>query len=199
MTERAQRRRGSRADSPASSGSATTPSNAEPRDPVRQAKDICLRLLTSRPRTRAELAQALRKREITEDVIEHVLARLSKAGLVDDAAFAEIWVRSRHTYQGLGRRALAAELRRKGVDESATSAALSTVDGEAEEQRARELVRKKLHTSIGKDEQTRIRRLVGMLARKGYPEGLAFRVVREELRAAGDDTDLLDAAEGQVD
>lgn len=161
-------------------------------DPVRQAKDVCLRLLTSRPRTRAELEQALRKREVADPVIEQVLDRLDKAGLIDDAEFAQTWVRSRHNYQGLARRALAVELRRKGVDESATSAALSTLDGAAEEQRARELVRRKLHTSLGKDETTRIRRLVGMLARKGYPEGLAFRIVREELRAEGTDTAQLD-------
>lgn len=195
--ERARHRRA--VSSSASSGAPDTAPAATPSDPIRQAKDICLRLLTSRPRTRAELEQALRKREVEDAVIEQVLARLDVAGLIDDAAFAETWVRSRHNYQGLARRALAAELRRKGVDESATSAALSTVDGAAEERRARELVRRKLHMSIGKDETTRIRRLVGMLARKGYPEGLAFRVVREELRAAGQETELLDSAEGQAE
>lgn len=163
---------------------------------MRQAKDICLRLLAARPRTRVELEQAMRKKEVAEEVIEQVVARLGTAGLIDDAAFAEMWVRSRHTYQGLGRRALAAELRRKGVDDDAAADALSSVDGAVEEQRARDLVRRKLRLSAGKDETTRIRRLVGMLARKGYPEGLAFRVVREELRAAGEDTELLDHTDG---
>ncbi|GDY30346.1 recombination regulator RecX [Gandjariella thermophila] len=163
-----------------------------PDDPVQRAKELCLRLLTARPRTRAELHQALMRRGFGEDVAEQVLGRLDDVGLVDDAAFAEVWVRSRHTHQGLGRRALVAELRRKGVAESVAAEAAATVDDEAEEDRARQLVRRRLRTVGGADEAARVRRLAGMLARKGYPPGLAFRVVRDELRRAGEDTDLLD-------
>lgn len=161
-------------------------------DPVQRAKDICLRQLTVRPRTRSELRQTLLRKEIPEDVADSVLGRLDEVGLIDDAAFAELWVRSRHTYQGLGRRALAMELRRKGVADDVAAEAVATVDADAEEERARELVRKKLRSLSGGDDTARIRRLVGMLARRGYSEGLAFRVVREELRAAGEDSDLLD-------
>ena len=161
-------------------------------DPAQQAKDICLRLLTVRPRTRAELHQALRRKEIPEDVADTVLGRLDEVGLIDDAAFADIWVRSRHTYQGMGRRALAMELRRKGVADEVAAEAVATVDAEAEEERARQLVRKRLRSLTTGDEASRIRKLVGMLARRGYAEGLAFRVVRDELRAAGEETNLLD-------
>ena len=157
-----------------------------------RAREICLRLLTAQPRTRAQLHQALLRAAISEEVAERVLGRFDEIGLIDDAAFAEMWVRSRHTYQGMGRRALSVELRRKGVSDEVAAEAVAAVDDESEEQRARELVRKRLRTLGGVDEQARIRRLVGVLARKGYPQGLAFRVVREELRAAGDDTDLLD-------
>jgi regulatory protein len=101
-------------------------------------------------------------------------------------------VHSGHAYQGLGRRALAAQLRRRGVDESTTSAAVSTVDPTAEERRARELVRRRLPAVAAVDETTAIRRLVGLLARKGYSPGLSYRVVREELREAGRDASLLD-------
>ncbi|MQA09289.1 MAG: regulatory protein RecX [Pseudonocardiaceae bacterium] len=178
-------------------------SEEEPADPIRQAKDVCLRLLTSRPRTRAELHQALLRKGFEEDTAEHVLGRLDKAGLVDDASFAEMWVRSRHTHQGLGRKALAAELRRKGVDDAVTAQAVAEVDSAAEAERARELVRKKLRgmsASSSVDDAAKVRRLVGMLARKGYPEGLAFRVVREELRAAGaESTPLDDAVPGSLD
>ncbi|HEY8374018.1 MAG TPA: recombination regulator RecX [Pseudonocardiaceae bacterium] len=164
----------------------------EPRDPENHARELCLRLLTARPRTRAELAQALRRRGIPEETVDRVLGRFDEVGLVDDAAFAEMWVHSRHTHQGLGRRALAAELRRKGVADDIVSEAVAEVDSEAEEQRARELVRRRLRTLTARDEVTRIRRLVGMLARKGYAEGLAYRVVRDELRQAGADAELLD-------
>jgi regulatory protein len=155
---------------------------------VQRAREICLRLLTTRPRTRAELHQALLRKDIEEDVAEQVLGRLDAVGLVDDAAFAEMWVRSRHTFQGMGRRALAVELRRKGVADAVAADAVAAVDPDAEEERARQLVRKRLRTMTSGDETARIRRLVGMLARKGYAEGMSFRIVRDELRAAGADT-----------
>ncbi|HET9140113.1 regulatory protein RecX [Actinophytocola sp.] len=162
-------------------------------DPVQRAKDICLRLLQFRPRTRAELQQALARKGIDADVADEVLSRLDEVGLIDDKAFAEMWVRSRHTYEGLGRRALAAELRRKGVDESVTSEAVATVDPDSEEARARQLVRKKLRVlPPTTDTATTIRRLAGLLARKGYPESLTFRIIRDELAISGRDTTPLD-------
>lgn len=169
------------------SGDAQRKPPPPPDDPVQHAKDICLRLLTARPRTRIELQQALQRKGVADEVTDQVLNRLDEVGLVDDAAFAEVWVRSRHNVQGLGRRALAMELRRKGVADDSAAEALSTVDSEAEEERARQLVRKRLRVLDGAEEAAKVRKLVGMLARKGYAEGLAFRVVKDELR-----TSLLD-------
>jgi regulatory protein len=165
-----------------------------PADPVSHAREICLNLLTMRPRTRAELRTGLLRRGVAEDVADQVLGRLDEVGLVDDAAFAEQWVRSRHTYQGMARRALSAELRRKGVADELAAEAVSTLDSETEEARARELVRKRMRAMGGVEEVAAIRRLVGMLARKGYPEGMAYRVVRDELRNAGADAESLDGA-----
>nr|WP_223199252.1 regulatory protein RecX [Solihabitans fulvus] len=153
---------------------------------------MCYQQLTARPRTRAELHEALLRKDIAEDVAEQVLGRLNEVGLIDDAAFAEVWVRSRHNHQGLARRALAAELRRKGVADTLAAEAVAAVDDESEEERARQLVRKRMRVLGGVDETTRIRRLVGVLARKGYSEGMAFRVVRDELRNADLDADQLD-------
>ena len=157
--------------------------------PEQRARDTVYRMLAARARSRSELREALLRKEIDEDVADAVLQKFVDAGLVDDAAFAESWVHARHRNQGLGRRALGFELRRKGVDESSVEAALSTVDGDAEEERARELVQRKLRSMGALDSTTRMRRLVGMLARKGYSEGLAFRVVREELENSGLDAD----------
>jgi regulatory protein len=145
-----------------------------------------------RPRTRAELHTALLRRGIEADVADQVLGRLNEVGLVDDAGFAEQWVRSRHTHQGMARRALAAELRRKGVADPLAAEAVAAVDSESEESRARELVRKRLRTLSSADELTMIRRLVTMLARKGYTEGMSYRVVRDELRAIGSDAAAVD-------
>lgn len=154
---------------------------------MHEAKELCLRLLTERPRTRVELAQALTRKGVEPDIAEQVLSRLDEVGLIDDAAFAEVWVRSRHNFQGLSRRALAVELRRKGVADESAAEALATVDSDAEEERARELVRKRLQGLGGADEAAKVRKLVGMLARKGYSQGLAYRVVKDEVR-----TSLLD-------
>lgn len=170
---------------------AATPADTSA-DPVTQAREICLRLLTARPRTRAELHDALLRKGIPADAADAVLGRLDEVGLVDDAGFAEQWVRSRHTHQGMARRALAAELRRRGVADPVAAEAVAAVDSESEESRARELVRKRLSALTTADELTKIRRLVAMLARKGYSEGMSYRVVREELRTAGTDTTLLD-------
>lgn len=135
------------------------------------------------------------RKEISPEVAERVLGRLDEVGLIDDRAFAEMWVRSRHTYQGVGRRALSVELRRRGVDNDTVAEAVAAVDEDAEEERARQLVRKKLPSMRSVDHQAKIRRLVGMLARKGYTQGLAYRVVKDELSTVGDETDLLDSVD----
>lgn len=158
--------------------------------PAAQAQGICLRLLTARPRSRAELADALRRRGVPEEVGEPVLDRLSEVGLIDDAAFAESVVHSAQRHRGLGRRALRTELRRRGVPSEIVDHAVEAVRPEAEEQRARELVQRKLRTSTVRDAGALARKLGAMLARKGYPEGLAWRVVRDELGPDAGPTDV---------
>lgn len=163
-----------------------------PRTPEEQARAICLRLLTGNPRTRKQLEDALRQRGIPEEAAEEVLSRFEDVGLIDDAAFADAWVESRHHGRGLARRALARELRTKGVDSAVIEVAVGRLDSEEEESTARELVDRKLRASRGLDREKRLRRLAGMLARKGYPEGLALRVVKQALEEEGEDPDLLE-------
>ena len=148
-----------------------------------QARNLCLRLLTARARTRSQLAGQLAKRGYPDDVSDRVLDRLAKVGLVDDADFAEQWVSSRRVNAGKGKRALAAELRTKGVDDDVVTAALAGIDAGAERARAEQLVRDKLRREkLGDDDDTKVaRRLVGMLARRGYNQTMAFDVVKDEL------------------
>ncbi|MFB7514421.1 recombination regulator RecX [Streptomyces sp. NPDC056144] len=176
-------------DGPDSSRAEKEPS---PQDPAERARAICLRLLTGSPRTRKQLADALRKREIPDDVAEEVLSRFEDVGLIDDAAFAGAWVESRHHGRGLARRALARELRTKGVEPALVQEAVDQLDSEQEEATARDLVARKLRATRGLERDKRLRRLAGMLARKGYPEGMALRVVRQALEAEGEETDGLD-------
>lgn len=157
-------------------------------DPEQVARAIVLRQLTGQPRSRAELAKALNRRGVADDVIEHVLGRFSEVGLIDDNAFARAWVETRHAGRGLARRALAHELRRRGVGEDDVGEAVDQLSPETEHATARALVLRRLPSTRGADGRTRIRRLVGMLSRKGYPPGLAVRVVREALAdEAGDE------------
>lgn len=191
---RGRRRRGFGA-ADAEDGGSLSSSRAEqgkpPGDPVEQARAICLRLLTGTPRTRKQLADALRKRQIPDDAAEEVLSRFEEVGLINDGAFADAWVESRHHGRGLARRALARELRTKGVDSTLIDEAVSQLDSEQEEATARELVARKLRSTRGLDRDKRLRRLAGMLARKGYSEGMALRVVRQALEEEGEDTEFL--------
>jgi regulatory protein len=157
------------------------------------ARVICLRLLTSGPRTRAQLATALRKRRIPDEVAESVLGRFAEVGLIDDAAFARAWVESRHHGRGLARKALAAELRQRGVADGEVRSAVGLLGPQDEVAAAQRLVAKRVAASRGKPMPVRARQLMGMLARKGYPAGISAQVVRKALeqdQADGDSTDL---------
>ena len=156
------------------------PSISEP-SREEQARALCLRLLTARARTRAELAGQLAKRGYPDDVSTRVLDRLAGAGLVDDAEFAEQWVHSRRANAGKGKRALAAELHTKGVDNDVITSVLGGINPAAERGRAEELVRKKLRRENLSDELRVSRRLVAMLARRGFTQSMAYDVVSVEL------------------
>jgi regulatory protein len=151
------------------------------------ARKILLDALTGQARSRKELRAKLASKDVPAELAERLLDRFAEVGLVDDDAFARSWVESRQRSRGLARRALAHELRRKGVDDETARGALDDLPPEREEEAARQLVRKRLRSLGGLDHAVATRRLAGMLARKGYPPGLAFAVVREELAGVGVD------------
>ncbi len=131
-----------------------------------------------------------------------MLGRFTEVGLIDDATFANAWVESRHHGRGLGRRALAAELNQRGVERDEIQAAVAKLSPETELATARALVERRLAGTASLPAQVRLRRLVGMLARKGYPAGLAYRVVRDALEQdsenrAGDGLDAADLDEDE--
>ena len=161
---------------------------ASRRDPESVARKILLDQLTGRARSRAELAKKLAQRDVPDDIATRLLNRFTEVGLIDDAAFARDWVEQRRSGRGLARRALAVELRRKGIDDETASAALDHAaadDPDAEFEAARMLVRRKLRSVAGVEHHKAVQRLVGMLARKGHSPTVAYRVVREELEAVG--------------
>lgn len=166
-------------------------------DPDSVARTIVLNKLTTRARSRSELADALREREVPDDVAARVLDRFTELGLVDDAAFARAWVESRQATRALSRRALSSELYRKGVDSEIVAETLADVDDDSEYAAARQLVLKKLRSTRTVDEKARWRQLVGLLARRGYSSALAMRVVADALRddGVGPDVDSMAAPE----
>ncbi|MCL2422616.1 MAG: recombination regulator RecX [Micrococcales bacterium] len=152
-------------------------------DPEQVARTIALRLLNTAPRSRSELAQAMARKGVPDDVAVRVLDRFAEVGLIDDDAYAQALVRTRHAERGQTGQALRAELRRRGLDDDTVAEALAQVTPEDEEATARRLVARKLASTSGLDTEVRVRRTLAFLGRKGYPAGLAHRLVREELSA----------------
>ena len=150
-------------------------------DAEQVARAILLDALAGRARSRAELAERLARRKVPTDLAERILDRFTEVGLIDDAAFARLWIEQRVASRGLARRALAVELRRKGVDDEIVREALAERDNEGERAVAVDLVRRKLRSMSRLERDARVRRLVGMLGRKGYSPGVAHSVVREVL------------------
>jgi regulatory protein len=160
-----------------------------PGDPAAVARSICLRLLTGAARPRAALETALRQRGIPDDVAAGVLDRLTEVGLIDDRAYAEAFVAAKHRDRALGSSALRTELRRKGVDDVTVDAAVRTVDSDAELARAKALIERRVDSAMGNGPVAARRRLVGLLARRGYSAEVSARVVDEALAAYGAEQD----------
>lgn len=149
-----------------------------------KARDIVLRQLSMMPRPRAVLAGKLKAKEIPDHVAEAVLDRYTELGLIDDQAYAELYVTAKHRDRGLGRYGLEAELRRQGVAEDDLRDAVTSIDTDAERRRATELIGKRLASALAAGPEAARRRLLGQLSRRGYPSSLAVSVVDEALDAA---------------
>jgi regulatory protein len=165
-----------------------------PADPEGVARTICLRLLERRARSRAELAEALRKRGVPDGPAGRVLDRFAEVGLIDDDALAATLAMAQHREHGLARRAVAAKLRRRGLDDQTVASALEPIDRTSERAAAQRLVARKARSLAGLPPQVQVRRLVGLLGRRGYPPGLAFEVARAAV-GGGDQVDAVGADE----
>ncbi|AKK11299.1 regulatory protein RecX [Corynebacterium uterequi] len=145
-----------------------------------------LGLLNHRRRSRAELRQRLIDAEFPEALVTEVIDDLERVGLIDDADFAAEWVRQRRSRRGKSTRVLEQELRAKGVDASVRAEALANVSDADEAATAEALARKKARTitSVPGDyaeRQRALRRIVGVLARRGFGEGLSLRIAQQAL------------------
>lgn len=143
------------------------------------AKEVLLRRLSHAPRTRKELAKDLKDKDISDEVANVALDRFEEVGLINDQALASSYVSSQHERKGLGKNALRQQLRAKGVSDDVALAAISQISDDQEFQAAFALACKKIRSLQRDDAKTQLRKIVGVLARKGYSSNLAFRVAKE--------------------
>lgn len=154
---------------------------SESADPEAVGRAILLRQLTLGPRTRAQLAQAMTRRNVPPEVAEPLLERFTEVGLIDDAAFAELLIRSEAAAGGLSRRRVAQRLRQKGVPGEVVDAAVGGIDPQQEYEAARELAQRRLRRMAGLDAPIARRRMAGLLARRGYSPEIVHQVLRHVL------------------
>ncbi|HCE60973.1 MAG TPA: recombination regulator RecX [Janibacter terrae] len=150
-------------------------------DPAERARGICLRLLTGSARTRKQLGDALRAKEIPDEVAEEVLSRFEEVGLIDDAAFAATLTTSRSRFSGRGKMRIRQELRQKGIDPETAEEALAEVSADDELEAARAVAAKRARSLEGLERVVAQRRLAGVLARRGFSPGVVMQVVQETL------------------
>lgn len=143
------------------------------------AKQVLLRRLSNAPRTRKELAQDLKKKKIEEDIAQIALDRFEELGLINDQTFSENYVSTTHERRKLGKKALKQQLRTKGVSEEIANQAISQITEDDEFKAALALALKKIRSIQKDDPQSQIRKIVGLLARKGYSSTLSFQVAKE--------------------
>ena len=123
------------------------------------------------------------KGKYPKDIIDEMLQKCIDNNWVNDTRYAESFTRSKKEYSKLGKNAIKRELMLKGVDSETAAEAVSDIDSESEREAAMELVLKQLPKTVNLEKQKRINRILGMLARKGYPSDIAFSVIREALDA----------------
>jgi regulatory protein len=153
-----------------------------PADPAERAREIALRSLTQGPRSCAQLREKLLSKEVDPELADHLIVRYVEVGLLDDTALAAQIARTRHHERGLAPRAIRMELQRKGFSSADIEAALEPIDDSIDD-RARALARKRWDALSGVAPEVRSRRVVGLLARKGYAPSQAFEVVKDWERA----------------
>ena len=167
---------------------------AEEADPYTRAKTIVYNQLAYSAKTRGQLRKKLQAEGFDAELIEPLLDKFEAAKLIDDAEYAQTFVAQKSRTKKLSRAALRRELAERGVRGEEAENALAQRTDEQEREDAAELVRKKLRPGMDlsdRAEKDRVtRRLLGMLARRGYSSSVSMSVIREELAAYGAEDEL---------
>ena len=167
---------------------------AEETDPYTRAKTIVYNQLAYSAKTRGQLRKKLQAEGFDAELIEPLLDKFEAAKLIDDAEYAQTFVAQKSRTKKLSRAALRRELAERGVHGEEAENALAQRTDEQEREDAAELVRKKLRPGMDLSDRTKkdrvTRRLLGMLARRGYSSSVSMSVIREELAAYGAEDEL---------
>lgn len=148
-----------------------------------RARLYLLKLFKHRPRSRYEVLSRLRQKGFSRPVVEITIQKAESAGLIDDARFAKLWIEDRLARRPTSRRALQRELYDKGLDPEHIEKALARVELD-EAALAQQLIAERLARLGSVDRETRQRRLVGFLRRRGFSGQLIRRVLKETLNDA---------------
>lgn len=155
-------------------------------DEQTRAREAALALLRYRPRSRAELAGRLRRRGIAPAAVEALLTDLAQTGTVDDRRFARLWVDGRLAAGRRGPHRLRAELRLKGVASDIIEETLhAALPPEQEEQLAAAAAARYLSRGQALPADVRLRRLAGLLRRRGFSGSAIAPILRETARQLG--------------
>lgn len=143
-------------------------------DAKERAYQQAMLFLSYRARSTAEIRQNLRRHKLPPEVIEQTIERLKAEKLADDDQFAKAWVENRSTFRPRSRRALAVELRQKGISDEAVQSALTDVDEEALAYEAALKRARRLESLDWNEFRTKLGEYLG---RRGFSYSVAAAVV----------------------
>lgn len=129
------------------------------------AHQQALKFLQYRPRSSAEIRRNLEGHDFETEIINEVITRLQRSGLVDDTSFAQAWVENRSEFRPRSRRALASELHQRGLDTDTIDQALADLDEETLAYQAGIKRSRKMQEVEWVDFR---RKMSGFLARRGF-------------------------------
>jgi regulatory protein len=165
--------------------------------------EAAARLLEARARSIGEVRRRLTSAGYRSDLVEGAITRLGELGMLDDEAFARAWVESRDRARPRGERALADELRLRGVDRTVIAAALDErrdasagaasdheVAPSADEAAATRLLERnsRLLARVA-DPRARRQRAYALLARNGFDPGVCATLAARIVEAPESDAD----------
>lgn len=168
---------GSKESSPAAKV-AREPKQLSPEKLEQRAKNVMLHQLSRQAKSEYQLREVLVKREIPGEIIDKVITRFTEAGLIDDRQVAQTIAHTRRATRGLSSSAIKRELVQKGISAEIIDLTLAEFAAEDELATAISVATRRIRALSKLEPEVRKRRLLGFLARKGYPGAVAFAAIK---------------------